>query len=174
MSQAETKFLKNLQRGIFRSEQEPKLAMTQTFTVDDGLLRLKTKTAERNDKFTFLYPVLLDSKHRAVELLIREVHESLCHASIHTVMSHLRKKFWILSMKKTVRSIVHKCIVCKKQNAKRMETNPPRLSIHRVKDTVVFQVSGVDFVGQYFCVDNRRRGFVYLLVLCIERSTLNL
>ncbi|XP_078051448.1 uncharacterized protein LOC144477596 [Augochlora pura] len=145
--QAELKVLKYLQSKMFLPQGDAKLATLQTFTHTDGLIRLKTRIVERQDSFPFLYPILLDCKHKAVELLIRETHENMCHAGVQTVMCHLREKFWILSIRKTVRSIIHKCEICKKHRAKPMQAITAPLPVDRVKVASVFEVTGVDFAG---------------------------
>lgn len=70
----EVKFLNCLQSVMFSSIDDPKLATLQAFVHTDGLIRLKTKITERSDSFPFLYPIVLDNKHKAVELLITETH----------------------------------------------------------------------------------------------------
>ncbi|XP_015189797.1 PREDICTED: uncharacterized protein LOC107073618 [Polistes dominula] len=114
------KLLKCLQHDMFLLKNDPKLSAIKVFKHTDGLLRLKTKIIQRNDNFSFLCPILLDSRHKVVELLVRETHESMNHAGVQTVMCQLREKYWILRMRKTVREIISKCVICKRQGAKPM------------------------------------------------------
>ena len=167
--QAEFNFLKYLQSQMFSSEKDKKLASLLTFVHSDGLLRLKTKIVERNDSFPFLCPILLDGKNKVVELLIRETHENLCHAGVQTVMCHLREKFWILSMRKTVRSVVLKCVICKRFDVKNMKADPAPLPVHRVKDAAVFEVTGVDFAGPVF-LRGQQKGWIYLYTCAVYRA----
>ena len=69
---------------------------------------------------------------------------------VQTLICHLREKFSILSIRKTVRSVVAKCIVCKKFGAKKIKADPAPLPVHRVKDAAVFEVIGVHFAGPVF------------------------
>ena len=50
----------------------------------DGLIHLKTKIVEIDDSFSFLCPILLDSNNQAVELLIKETHETMFHSYLST------------------------------------------------------------------------------------------
>ena len=154
---------------MFLSEKDPRLATLQTFVHSDGLIRLRTKIEEREDSFPFRFPILLDYKHKAVELLVRETHEGMCHAGVQAVMRRLREKFWVLSMRRAVRSVVSKCIICKRQNAKRIEVDPPTLPIHRVRDAAVFEVTGVDFAGPLF-LRGQQKSWICLYTCAIYRA----
>lgn len=96
--ETEVKFLKCLQEEMFSLKNDPKLSAIKVFKHTDGLLRLKTRIIRRNDNFSFLCPIILDSKHEVVELLIRKMHENMCHAGVQSVMCQLREKYWILRM----------------------------------------------------------------------------
>lgn len=135
---------------MFMSENDDKLATLPTFTHKDGLIRVKTNISEREENFSFIYPIVLDRNNLAIKLLIRETHENLAHAGVQTVMCHLREKYWILKCRTAVRSVISSCIVCIKFKAKPLEVDPAPLSIHRVKDANVFEVTGVDFTGPVY------------------------
>ena len=141
----------------------------QTFRDDDGLIRLKTKIAERHDNYSFLCPILLDNKHRAVELLIRETHETMCHAGVQTIMSQLRERCWIFAMRKAVRSVITKCMTCKRFGTKQIQINPPPLSAHRVKDSSVFEVTGVDFAGPLY-LRGQQKAWICLFTCAVYRA----
>ena len=52
---------------------------------DQGLLRVRTKLLDREDGFSFKYPILLPSKHHVVNSLIRDCHLKNCHAGLQTI-----------------------------------------------------------------------------------------
>ena len=166
--ETELKFLKQLQKYMFQSK-DPKLQNLQIFKHTDGLLRLKTRIFERDDYFPFLCPILLVRKHKVVELLIREAHEKMCHAGVQAVMCHLREKFWILSMRKAVKNVISKCVICKKHTVRPMKTNPPPLPIRRVNDAAVFEVTGVDFAGPVF-LRGLQKGGICLFTCAVYRA----
>ena len=98
----------------------------------------------------------------------------ICHAGAQTLICHLREKFWILSMRKTVRSVDSKCIVCKKFGAKKMKAGPAPLPVHRVKDAAVFEVIELVLLDQCFYAHNKRVGSACSLARFIEPFTWNL
>ena len=44
-----------------------------------------------------------------------------------------------------MRSLLSKCIICKKQSIEEIKADPAPLPVHRVKDAAVFEVTGIDF-----------------------------
>ncbi|GIY71941.1 reverse transcriptase [Caerostris darwini] len=61
-------------------EKENSVHGLQVARGDDEVLRVKTRIIERDDDLSFLYPILLPSKHYLTECLIREYHLKYCHA----------------------------------------------------------------------------------------------
>ncbi|GIY15739.1 reverse transcriptase [Caerostris darwini] len=55
-------------------EKENSVHGLQVVRGDDDVLRVKTRIIERDDDLSFLYPILLQSKHYLTECLIREYH----------------------------------------------------------------------------------------------------
>lgn len=169
VNNAEIQYLKVLEENMFSCENKKKIATLSTFVYTDGLIRLKTKIVERDDSFGFLCPIVLDSKHRAVKLIIRETHENMCHAGVQTVLCQIREKFWIMSSRKVVSSVIKKCVICKRYNSKPMQVNPAPLPIHRVKDAAVFEVTGIDFAGQVY-LRGQQKAWICLYTCAIYRA----
>lgn len=112
-----------------------------------GLRRVKTKIIERDDSYAFRYPILLPSKHHIVECLIREYHLRNSHAGIQTLTVILREEFWIIAARRTIRSVVKKCVRCKRFSARHMTTVPIQLPLDRVRDASTFEITGIDLCG---------------------------
>lgn len=149
---AEALLCKLAQEDAFKGESDPRLKGLKVFK-ENGLLRTRTLIANRLDTFCFRYPIILDSKHPLTLKIIHYTHAKLCHAGIGIVMSNLREKFWILRSRKTVRSVINSCVVCRRQDAKRLETSPAILPESRVRDAVPFEVTGIDFAGPLFLIE---------------------
>jgi len=79
-----------------------------------------------------------------------QVHLDNCHAGVGTLLVSLRERFWILKARKTIKSIVSKCIRCRRYQVKNMETEPVGLPKDRIQSTAVFQIVGVDLAGPLF------------------------
>lgn len=61
----------------------------------------------RDDKYNFRCPIVLDPKHSLVKRLIEYRHQQLNHAKTQAVMNDLRETFWILTCKTAIRSVIN-------------------------------------------------------------------
>ncbi|GIY18772.1 reverse transcriptase, partial [Caerostris darwini] len=113
-------------------EKENSVHGLQVVRGDDEVLRVKTRIIERDDDLSFLYPILLPSKHYLTECLIREYHLKYCHAGVQILAAKLRLQYWIFSSKRNIRSCVSRCVVCKRFTAKALTTPPIQLPLDRV------------------------------------------
>ncbi|GIY09988.1 reverse transcriptase [Caerostris darwini] len=113
-------------------EKENSVHGLQVVRGDDEVLRVKTRIIERDDDLSFLYPILLPSKHYLTECLIREYHLKYCHAGVQILAAKLRLQYWIFSSKRNIRSCVSRCVVCKRFTAKALTTPPILLPLDRV------------------------------------------
>ncbi|XP_054708530.1 uncharacterized protein LOC129218319 [Uloborus diversus] len=141
--------VKFIQHNSFSSEDIEKLKFICVFE-DEGILRVKTKLFRRKDKEDFKCPIVLPSDHPLVEQLIYERHLVSCHSGTQVVLADLREKFWILRGRKTVQRILKQCIRCKRNASKKLETMPAPLPEERVRDALVFEVTGVDLAGPLY------------------------
>ncbi|XP_011858779.1 PREDICTED: uncharacterized protein LOC105556302, partial [Vollenhovia emeryi] len=126
------------QKESFKGAKDPRLLELDVFE-DKGLLRSRTVISNRQDNFNFKYPIILDPKHLLTEKIIRYTHVKLNHAGISTTMNNLREKFWILQSRKAVRSVIRKCVTCRRYSAKRMESQSAILPENRVRDAAAFE-----------------------------------
>lgn len=134
------------QEESFKGEKNPRLQGLQVFK-ENRILRTRTIIAVRSDTFCFRCPIILDPRHLLTEKIVYYTHVKLNHAGIGIVMSNLREKFWILQSRKTLRSVIKRGVMCRRHNAKRMETSPAILPEPRVRDAATFEVTGIDYAG---------------------------
>ena len=57
-------------------------------------------------------PILLSSKSRLAFLYALQVHNN-CHLGVLAVAAKIRKKFWIVGLRRMLRSIRYKCVKCR-------------------------------------------------------------
>ena len=97
---------------------------------------------------TAKYPYLLPTKHRFSTLVIQDAHERQLHAGVNSTVTFLRQSFWIPRIRQSVRSVLKKCVICRKVTGKPFQRpEPPPLPKERVQEDIPFSVSGVDFAG---------------------------
>ena len=94
------------------------------------------------------FPYLLPPKSKLTDLIIMEAHDETLHAGVESTVTILRQKFWIPTIRQRVKSIIHKCVKCRKVLGKSYRTpDPPPLPKDRLKEAPPFTVTGVDFTG---------------------------
>ncbi|XP_011858320.1 PREDICTED: uncharacterized protein LOC105555888 [Vollenhovia emeryi] len=166
---AEHMVLKLSQQESFDDVDEPRLNTLDVYKDDEGLLRLKSPIVNREDEHDFRYPIVLDQKHPLTKKLIEYKHQQLNHAGIQIVMSNLREKFWILSCRMTVRSVLNRCFVCKRYKIKKLDAISGSLPRERVKDAGVFQIVGIDYVGPLF-LKEAQKTWICLYTCAVYRA----
>ena len=67
------------------------------------------------------HPVILPYKHHATCLILRDHHQRMGHLGQESVLSSLRKKYWILKRRSAVRRVLNKCSDWQRRKAKPAE-----------------------------------------------------
>jgi len=145
---AEKTLLKMVQTECFSTVELVSGLRVQLMT--DGLLHVKTKLLYRKDSEDFKYPILLPKSHAVVDQIIRQHHLENCHAGVQFLMGSLREHYWILQSRRVIRSVISKCVKCRRFTTKKLQTVPSPLPEERIKTGKVFEITGVDLAGPLF------------------------
>ena len=57
-------------------------------------------------------PVLLPSRHRYTELLIRERHDHVHHNGVRETLNAIQETHWVLKGTEAVKRVIAKCTIC--------------------------------------------------------------
>ncbi|VBB35486.1 unnamed protein product, partial [Acanthocheilonema viteae] len=94
-----------------------------------------------------IYPDSLNLSSKAysiTKLLIQHQHEDLCHAGIAHTLSELRRNFWTPKGRTEVKSVLNKCMACKRWRAKPFKLPVmPNVPETRIKRTRTFEHVGL-------------------------------
>jgi len=148
--EAEYAVIRDIQEEVFSGKGVDRLSGIEVFKREDGLLYVKTRSVMRKDLIYSTTPLLLSGEHPLVRQLILDCHRERCHAGVGYLLVKLRKKYWILKARKTIKSVLAKCIKCRKLNAKPVVTETAPLPLDRIADVEVFQNVGVDLAGPFY------------------------
>lgn len=100
----------------------PLVSQFNIFKDSFGILRIKSKFKKwfgNNHSF----PILLPSKSYLTNLIIMDVHIQLQHGSFYSVLSELRKKYFIPKNFSVVKNVVKQCLPCRRFNSRTIKLN---------------------------------------------------
>lgn len=127
---AQNQVFELIQKEIFSGIKDEQISSLCPLEDSDGLVRIKTKLTERSDSKNCNWSILLPGNHSVLHRYIKYKHEENSHVGIQDL---LREDVWILSGRRTVKSIVGKFIICKRYCVKSLDTVPVPLPSHRVR-----------------------------------------
>lgn len=164
-------------RKFERIEGHSRLRRLSPFLDSDGIIRLHGRIDVVEDvTFSSKRPIIIDSKHPAVRLLIAYHHKKAAHANNELVINELRQTFWILGLRTCLRSIVSRCSWCIIRRSKSLrppmgDLPPERLAHHRRPFTFV----GLDYMGPITITVGRRHEKRYVaLFTCLTSRAVHL
>jgi hypothetical protein len=135
------------------------------FLGSDGLLRVKGRIQHSELSYGEKHPVILPKGHLAV-LLIRSQHVLLKHAGVETVITSLRDNYWIIGLRRLMKSVKKGCIPCQRVDAQACNQFAAPLPELRVHQAPPFSVTGLDYAGPLFCLDLPGTKLYILLFTC--------
>ncbi|XP_070548346.1 uncharacterized protein [Ptychodera flava] len=114
----------------------------------DGLLRVGGRLSLSMVAEEAKHPVILPKRSHVAELLLREIHERGQHFGRAYILSKLRERYWIPGANSAARSIVSKCVTCRRQRARLCEQKMADLPADRLQSNEPpFTNVGIDYFG---------------------------
>jgi transposase InsO family protein len=117
------------------------------FIDSNGVLRVGGREQNSQLSYVQMHPMILHGKHPLTRLVVRSEHQRLLHAGPMLVSSAVARRFHILGMRKTVRSVTRQCVTCRRQSVKPTPQKMGQLPTERVTPGAVFEKVGVDYAG---------------------------
>lgn len=126
----------------------PPLVGSLGLFLDGDVIRCSGRIDHANLPYHTRYPLLLPNKHHLVTLLVNDMHDKVMHAGLRDTLCKLRENYWVLRGRQRVKTIINKCVRCKKLEGRPYQyPTPPPLPKERVEDGEPFEVVGVDYTG---------------------------
>ena len=122
------------------------------------------------------FPYLLPSRHPLSKLVVIDMHIKLHHSGTTGTLTALRQSYWIPAARQYIKSLLHKCVVCRKVSGKPYPApDPPPLPHLRTQDVHPFTFTGVDFTGALYVQRDKQEVKVYLcLFTCATTRAVHL
>ncbi|XP_037931689.1 uncharacterized protein LOC119666483 [Teleopsis dalmanni] len=140
----------------------------------DGLLRLSCRlpTTEYENLSN---PIILPKKSYLSKLIVLEAHQKFMHSGINATLAKIRKRFWVVKGRQHIKSVVQRCIICKRLHGKNASENWTDLPIERVTVSKPFETTGIDFAGPLYITstDNKndfKKAYIMLFTCAATRG----
>ncbi|XP_072400416.1 uncharacterized protein [Diabrotica undecimpunctata] len=142
-------------------------------------LRVGGRLSQSSLSYEAKHPFLLPKKSRLTTLLVSHYHEKYLHAGFKSTQFLVSQRFWIMSSKQAINSVLSKCIRCWKQSPKNLQPPMGNLPKFRLGAIKPFSICGLDYGGPFSITMSRYRGVrtqkAYLcLFVCCGTKALNL
>ena len=115
---------------------EHDLAKLFPFVDSDNTIRLRGRLNKAAVSENLKHPILFSAKHRAVVLLLRQMHEDNHHEGTEYVRSLVQQRFWVIGKRNALRSIKSKCVKCRKPSMQSIHPHMADLPKERVEGKI--------------------------------------
>ena len=159
VTEAEKKIVKAVQAQSFRVETDKtvltgQLARLKPFE-DEGILCVGGRLKHSELQYDAKYPMILPGKHQVTRLIVLHYYHLNGHVGSHQVLAEIRQRFWIVKGVSSVKRVLSKCHVCKRQSAKLGEQMTAQLPVARVSSDshriiYPFAAVGLDYFGPLY------------------------
>jgi hypothetical protein len=154
------KIIKKAQEAEFASElkclqeknplpRKSKLLQLDPFLDARGVLRVGGRLKNSNLSENQKHQVILPHQHPLTTLIIQNCHFTNLHAGFQLLWSTLRRDYWILRARDTIRHLVRRCVTCRKVRAETAQQLMGSLPSPRVNPGRPFEHCGLDYAGPF-------------------------
>ena len=159
INHAEELWIKYIQRShydsVFRSIETNKsnnlINQLAVYLDEKGLLRCLGRLDNSDIGYEAKRPLLLPKKDRFTDLIINHNHKGSLHTGVAQTLAKIRQKYWIPHGRSTVKKVLQQCLVCRRWEGGPYQVPPmPPLPSKRVKESVPFSYSGIDYFGPLY------------------------
>ena len=145
------KEIQNLKSTSTGKKRLPLVRQLQLYLDKAGYLRCGGRIHNAPLSETAKFPLLLPSKHPLTALIVLATHATVLHGGVNSTVTALRQKFWIISARQYVKSIIRTCVTCRRVCGKPYSIpDPPPLPKVRTQQAPPFTITGVDFTGALY------------------------
>lgn len=139
--------VKNEQQQLAEQPQFKKIKSSLNLFQDEkGIFRQRGRFGNASLlEFDEKYPILLRNSSYVTRLIIRKSHEEVLHHGVESTLAQLRRKYWIMKGRKTVKDLLRKCSMCLRFHRNAIvPPSSPDLPDFRLKFSA-FRATGLDF-----------------------------
>ena len=140
----------------------------------DGVINAKGRLINSELSLEAQTPLFLPNHSRLVDLVVQHIHQTHNHCGLSQTLSVFRQTFWTPKIRAQLKSLILRCVTCRRQRAKTIpKPPPPPLPAERVQWKRPFTTVGVDHTGHFYCRDalgSRIKLYICLFVCATTRA----
>ena len=122
---SESLIIKDMQRLLLTDKNyEQWEHQLNSFTDDTGIIRCRGRLSNADLSYSAKFPVFIPARHYINDLIIMECHAKVCHNGLRDTLSQVCTKSWIIKGRQRVKSLIHKCVTCKRHEGKSYQIPP--------------------------------------------------
>lgn len=135
-----------------------KLTKLSPFIDEKGLMRAGGRLKHADLCYSAKHPIILPNHPLSVRSLVESVHREVGHLGKESILVKLREKFYIIGGNSLIKTVLRRCITCRKMNSRPSQQLMSDLPAERTTaDLPVFTNTGVDFFGPFLVFRGRGR-----------------
>lgn len=170
LSQAEHSIIRCVQHEVYAEEikrikanqdlpHNSSLYKLKPIIDSEDLLRIGGRLSESKLLSHEANPLVIPRKHHIATLLIRHHHEAVKHQGRHFTEGAVRASgLWLVGAKRSISSVIHKCVTCKKLRGKTEQQIMADLPTERLQTEPPFSYVGLDVFGPWEVSARRTKG----------------
>ena len=118
------------------------------FMDDSNVMRVGGRLKFAPLDYEARHPIILPASHPVTTLIVRTYHVNNYHVKTERLLADLRHLYWIPKGRRVVKSIISKCVICRKIDARTQTPLMAPLPEARLTPHVApFTFTGIDFFG---------------------------
>ncbi|CAC5406219.1 unnamed protein product [Mytilus coruscus] len=127
-----------------------KLRKLGPFLDDEGLLRVGGRLERSDIQYDAMHPIILPKDSTVSKLIIDNIHRSIGHLGRNSMLAVLRQHYWILGANAIIKTLIAKCVQCRKYQGALGKQKMASLPEERLKaDDPPFTRIGIYFFGPF-------------------------
>ena len=150
-----------------------KLSRLGAYCRNDGVIVVGSRLSRNNImSYDNEELVLLPYGHKMSRLFVEFIH-GLSHVGVSATIAKSRLHFWIIGVRRMVRAVVHKCVICKRNQGITESQQMGLLPECRLKPAPAWYTTYLDFCGPFITrgeTNKHTRGKAYGLIFSCSVS----
>ena len=150
--------------------------MLDPFLDANGIIRVGGRIRKSDMEYSIKHPILLPRYGHITSAIVYFFHHKIGHAGRGMTINEIRNQgFWVISCSSVVKSMISKCVECRRQRGKVCQQKMGDLPAERLSEEPPFTYCGIDMFGPFLVKDGRKHLKRYgVMITCMSSRAIHL